>query len=82
MMRDDNQRFIEAAYAESDAQDLAKALAEEDVVSMAILDPYRVVHDGVAYLPGQTAAVPASVGDWWTTNGWAEPAPEQKGKRR
>jgi hypothetical protein len=34
---------------------------------------FRVVHDGIAYLPGETADVPDEVAREWAASGWIEP---------
>jgi hypothetical protein len=35
-----------------------------------VLAPYSVSHDGTAYHPGQTAAVPESIAVRWLANRW------------
>jgi hypothetical protein len=36
-----------------------------------VAQPFRVVHDGKAYGPGDTADVPERVGRDWIRQGWA-----------
>lgn len=37
---------------------------------VTVLRPYSVSHQGVAYWPGETPVVPASLADKWLRAGW------------
>jgi hypothetical protein len=53
---------IDAAAAESDRP-----------VRVQVVEPYRVVHEGTAYVFGDVAEVPAQLADEWIKSGWAQP---------
>ncbi len=40
-------------------------------MKVKVSQPFRVVHDGVAYSPGDSPEVPDEVGKHWVRRGWA-----------
>jgi hypothetical protein len=44
----------------------------EKTIKVKVLAPYRVCHDGEAYVGGDTASVPEKVGQEWEQSGWVE----------
>jgi hypothetical protein len=45
----------------------------EKTVKVKVIDRWRVVHDGKAYVKGDTLTVPESVAQEWQGSGYVEP---------
>ena len=49
------------------------------VTAVSVNTPYKFVHDGTVYGPGQTADVPPEIAQTWIEAGWVSQAKPEKG---
>lgn len=66
---------VKAPSTVSAAIKAAQAAATVTTVRVKVLAPYRVCHQGVAYVGGQTVTVPAAVANRWLADRSVELAP-------
>jgi hypothetical protein len=41
-------------------------------MNVTVIAPYKVVHEGTAYRPGESVDVPAKLAEEWIDRGWVE----------
>jgi hypothetical protein len=61
--------------------DAAEKDASGPPVRVRVIAPYRVCHEGKAFVGGQTPSVPAATAEYWIKMKWVERVPvSKKGK--
>jgi hypothetical protein len=58
----------------------AERAAEPTAVKVRVCRPYRVLHEGVAFIAGETLDIPNDQAQLWIRSGWVEPV-SLKGKK-
>jgi hypothetical protein len=51
-------------------------------MNVTVAEPFQVVHDGIAYGPGETVEVPDEVAGGWIARGWAKKTSSAKPRAR
>ena len=55
----------------------ANSAVKDVPTNVRVIAPYRVVHEGNAYVGGDELTVPQSLADEWLRSKWVEPSKEK-----